>query len=134
MKLALYKPDNLGAFASSICLIHCLATPFLFIAQSCSTTCCETTPIWWQWIDYLFLIISFFAVYRSTKTTSNKNIKPLLWISWSFLFIAIATEKLHFIHIPEFIKYTAGLSLIVFHIYNIKYCKCNNDKYCTNYE
>ena len=134
MRLILNKPDTLGAFASSICLIHCIATPFLFIAQTCSTTCCEATPTWWKWIDYLFLIVSFFAVYQSTKTSTNKLIQNTLWVSWSILSIAIASETISPLHLPHFLKYIAGFLLIVFHLYNLKYCQCKNDKCCTNYE
>ncbi|SDX82570.1 MerC mercury resistance protein [Lutibacter oricola] len=134
MKLILNKPDSLGAFASTLCLIHCIATPFLFIAQTCSSTCCETAPSWWRLIDYLFLLVSFFAVYKSTQTTTSKIIKPILWISWSTLFFAILSESIHSIHLIELLKYIAGFSLIVVHIYNLKYCQCKNDKCCTNYE
>ena len=28
------KSDLWGAFASGLCLIHCLATPFIFLAQA----------------------------------------------------------------------------------------------------
>ena len=132
MKLTLYKPDTLGAFSSGLCLIHCLATPFLFIAHTCSVTCCEAAPIWWKWIDYFFLIISFFAVYRSTQTTSKSSIKPALWISWILLLIAIVNEGFHFFHFPESIKYIAGFSLIGFHLYNLKYCQCKTDEYYIN--
>ena len=75
MKLILQKPDRLGILASTLCLIHCVASPFLFIAQTCSTTCCKATPIWWKTIDYLFSIISFFAIRRSTQVSLNKSIK-----------------------------------------------------------
>jgi len=65
MILLKQKPDSIGAIASTLCLIHCLATPFVFIAQSCTLTCCNGVPMWWGSIDYIFLIISFFTVYRS---------------------------------------------------------------------
>jgi len=38
-------PDLFGALVSSLCLIHCAATPFLFIAKVCSATCCSDTRI-----------------------------------------------------------------------------------------
>ena len=67
--------DNVGIVASSLCMIHCLGTPFLFIAKACSTSCCSEAPIWWQLIDYLFLIISFVAIYFATKNTNHYWIK-----------------------------------------------------------
>jgi hypothetical protein len=30
--------DTIGAAASFLCMIHCVATPFIFIAQACSHT------------------------------------------------------------------------------------------------
>lgn len=76
MKLSLNKPDVFGAFASTLCLLHCIATPLLFIVHSCSIGGCSATPVWWKSIDYLFLVISFFAIYRSTQTTTSTFIKP----------------------------------------------------------
>ncbi len=134
MKLTLSKPDNIGVLASTLCVVHCIATPFIFIAQTCSVTCCEASPSWWQFIDYIFLVISFFAVYRSTQTTSKKLIKPALWISWVALFVVIINEKLGLFHLPETYKYVAALTLVVLHLYNQKYCQCKNDKCCTHNE
>lgn len=133
MKLTLSKSDNLGILASTLCMIHCIATPFLFIVQTCSTSCCSSTPIWWQWIDYFFLTISFFAVYHSTKNTSNNIIKPALWINWLALFIVILNEKTQVINLHEIIKYIVALSLVGLHLYNQKYCQCKNDKCCTKH-
>jgi len=130
MKLSIYKPDILGALASSICLVHCIATPFIFIAQTCSATCCETSPSWWNWIDYLFLLISYFAVYQSTKNSLNSIIKYALWSSWALFSMTIINERLHFIHLPEYVKYIAGFLLVILHLYNLKYCQCKTDKGC----
>ncbi len=35
---AIPESDIVGAVASGLCALHCIATPFLFIAQSCSTS------------------------------------------------------------------------------------------------
>lgn len=129
MKLVLQKSDTIGAFASILCMIHCFATPFLFIAQAHAVS--STAPTWWKWMDYLFLVISFFAVYRSAKTTSSNWMKYALWISWTALFAVIINEKMAFIHLPEFITYIVAATLVVLHLYNRKYCQCNNDKCCT---
>lgn len=119
--------DLIGAVASGLCLIHCIATPLLFIAQTCSATCCETSPIWWQWIDYLFLLISFFAVYRSNKTTSKAWIGKAMWISWALLFMLIINERFELISLPELALYLPALALISLHLYNQKYCQCNEN-------
>ena len=134
MKLILQKPDNIGVLASSFCMIHCLATPFLFIAQTCSTTCCDASPVWWQWVDYFFLVISFLAVYRTTQTSSSNLLKTGLWVSWSVLFVVIVNEKIEVIHLSETYKYIAAIALVALHIYNQKYCQCKNDTCCTHNE
>lgn len=133
MKLTLSKSDNIGILASTLCMLHCIATPFLFIVQTCSTSCCNATPTWWQWIDYIFLTISFFAVYHSTKNTSNTIIKPALWINWLALFTVILNEKTQLINLHETIKYIVALLLVGLHLYNQKYCQCKNDKCCTKH-
>ena len=53
------KSDLIGAIASFICMIHCLATPFLFIASACSKSCCAAAPKWWVWLDFVFLSLSW---------------------------------------------------------------------------
>ena len=54
--------DKIGIISSSLCMIHCMGTPFIFIAKACTTTCCSNAPTWWLMIDYLFLIISLFFI------------------------------------------------------------------------
>jgi len=128
------KSDYIGAIASTLCLIHCIATPLIFIVQSCSVTCCSasTTPTWWRFIDYFFLMISFFAIYRSTKTTTSKWIKPALWFSWGLLFLVIVNEKIVWYPLNEKFIYVPALALIALHIYNKKYCQYTTTKCCTN--
>lgn len=132
MKLILNKSDKIGVFASTLCMIHCFATPFIFVAQSCALSCCSAAPAWWRWIDYFFLTIAFFAVYRSTKTTSKKIMKPALWISWIALCALIVNETLQLFRIPETYKYIVGTTLAILHLYNLRYCQCKNDKCCTH--
>lgn len=132
MNLLIQKSNGIGAIASFICLIHCIATPFLFVVQACSTSCCESTPTWWQWIDSLFLVIAFFAVYQSARTTTNKLISNSLWVSWSILLFIILNEKMLWVTLPQYSIYFPALSLIILHIYNRKYCHCKTDQCCAN--
>ncbi|WP_299106773.1 MerC domain-containing protein [uncultured Tenacibaculum sp.] len=134
MKLSLTKPDVFGAFASTLCLLHCIATPLLFIAQSCSIGGCKSTPGWWQSIDYLFIGVSFFAIYRTTQTTTSVFIKPLLWGNWIALCLIVINEKFNQVSLPEYAIYIPALALIILHIYNLNYCQCKTDKCCTHDE
>ena len=125
------KSDLIGATASFLCMIHCIATPFIFIASACSKSCCASAPTWWIWLDFVFLFISFFAVYRSTKTSSKFWIKPLLWTAWAALFTFIILEQSTLISLHEGFKYGAAFSLIGLHLYNLKYCQCKSEKCCS---
>ena len=123
--------DTFGAFASTLCLIHCIATPFIFIVHSCALTCCEATPLWWKSIDYLFLVISFIAIKKSVKETTSSWMKPALWFSWSLLVMVVVNESLTWFPISDKAIYFPAIALVVLHLYNRKYCKCSS-KCCSN--
>ena len=77
-----YRADLIGALASSLCVIHCMATPFIFFIKSSADLCCSETPTWWQSIDYIFLTVAFFAVLHiANNKRSSKLIKSLLIIA-----------------------------------------------------
>ncbi|WP_298779021.1 MerC domain-containing protein [uncultured Polaribacter sp.] len=126
------KSDILGSFVSALCLMHCIATPFIFIAQTGMSACCLKTPIWWSFIDLFFLVISFFSIYWSTKLTKVKWMKFALWISWFLLFTVVINEKIDLFYLPEVTIYIPAIALVILHIYNRKYCKCNVDSCCVN--
>ncbi|WP_299252837.1 MerC domain-containing protein [uncultured Aquimarina sp.] len=128
MLLIKQKPDSIGAIASTLCLIHCIATPLIFIVQSSSMTCCNGVPAWWGSIDYLFLIISFFAIYHSTQTTSKNWIKTSLWLSFLSLTTIIVNEKNAWFYLDEKLIYVPTIALIVLHLYNKKYGQCGLHK------
>ncbi len=133
MKSIIYKPDSIGSIASILCLIHCIATPFIFITQACTMSCCAGTPTWWQSMDYIFVVISFFAILRSTQTSSNKTIKIGLWITWFLFFISIMNKAIQLLYINQNFTYATGITLALLHLYNLKYCQCDNDKCCLNH-
>ncbi len=133
MKDVLQKPDLFGAAASFLCLIHCLATPFIFIAQCCASGGCASSPIWWKGIDYIFLLISFFAVQRASKLTSSSFMKPALWLSWSLLCIVLILDTTNWLSVPGFIVYGSAIVLVGLHLYNLKYCTCNKGKCCSSH-
>jgi hypothetical protein len=118
------RPDTIGALASAICLIHCVVTPFIFIAKACSITCCADSPIWWQAIDYVFLVVSFIAIYFSTKGSTKVWIQIAFWTSWLFLLIALITGSLELRVVPNLFAYVPALAIIGLHLYNMKYCPC----------
>ena len=126
------KTDSFGAAASGLCLIHCLVTPFLFVAQSCAKSCCSTAPTWWLLIDYLFLILSLVAIYFASRRSSKQ------WVSWSFylLWFVLTTlcinESVQLLPLKQEWIYAPALGLIALHLYNRRYCRCENDLCVTN--
>ncbi|MCI4667320.1 MAG: MerC domain-containing protein [Bacteroidia bacterium] len=128
------KSDVLGATASGLCLIHCLATPFLFVAQAGVSGHHEASPAWWGAIDIILLVVSLAAVYWAVKKTSKQWIKIALILSWVFLAFLIFNEKFEGIHLAEAWIYVPTASLIVLHLYNRKYCYCDDEEHCETVE
>jgi hypothetical protein len=130
MKLTINSSDIVGVFSTSLCAVHCVATPILFIAQANSSFCCDIVPLWWQAINYIFLAISFFAVYRSSQNTTSKLIYYLLWLAWTSLFVLIINEEFGVFTLSESFTYFSAFSLAILHLYNLKYCTCEDDECC----
>ena len=121
------KADALGAAASFLCMIHCVATPFLFVAQACASTCCSEAPTWWRAIDFAFLIVSVMAVLRAVKATKTQWIQWAMWIAWGALATSIMLENFVPSLFSEWIKYPSAFGLIGLHLYNMKYGCCDED-------
>ena len=77
---SILNADYTGAFASALCAVHCMATPFLFVAQTCSVSgCCETSPAWWSGIDYAFVGITLVAVIIAARKSGYLWMKAALF-------------------------------------------------------
>ncbi|PZE17739.1 MerC domain-containing protein [Putridiphycobacter roseus] len=126
------KADTIGIFAGTLCLVHCVATPFIFIAKACASTCCSAAPTWWKWIDYLFIVVSFIAIYYATKNSNKRWIQIALWGAWTVLLFTIINEAIVMLVLPESFIYYPALSIVALHLYNRRYCTCQEDKCCAN--
>ena len=124
------KSDIIGVTASGLCFLHCVATPFLFVAHASTLSTEATHPWWWGGLDIMFLAISFFAVYWSARNTSRKWIKYTLWISWCLLSFIIVNEKFEILHLSEETIYLPSIALVFLHIYNHRYCRCDEENCC----
>ncbi len=127
----LVKPDILGASASGICLVHCAATPFLFMTKACSVAGCAHAPVWWQAIDYLFLGVSFLAIFYATRNSSKKWVRMALWASWVVLLGGILNETFEAGLFFESFVYIPAAAIVALHLYNQKYCHCRDETACT---
>lgn len=127
MGTAHYKSgaDKLGIASAVICTIHCLVVPLLFIGKywlgdtlhinTMSAGEQSILPSWWEAIDYVFLLISFVAVYHAAAHAATRPIRVSLWIWWGVLAAAIV-----FGHRLHALAYLASAGLISTHIVNIR--------------
>ena len=132
MKVIIKNSDQIGAVSSGLCMLHCFATPFLFLSQSSLIFISVDFTLPWFMINYIFLFISFIAIYYSVKNSSNRFIRIFLYLSWAVLSGLIINESLGILSIPETATYLSASSLICLHIYNLNYCRCDNDDCCTS--
>ena len=132
MKLIIKYSDYVGASASGLCLIHCIATPILFLSQASLISISNEMLFLWQSLNFLFLAISFIAIYYSVKNSSNSYVKILLFLSWLTLSSLILIELFEILSIAEFYTYIAAISLSILHIYNLNYCRCEDDSCCVD--
>lgn len=116
--------DIYGIIVCTLCVLHCFATPLIFFSVAASNDNNISPPFLWKNLDYLFLAISLFIVYKSAKNTTKSIMKYILGISWLVLFLVISNEKIDVFHIPEFITYITSINLAVVHLYNYRYCRC----------
>ena len=131
MKVVLNNSDTIGIFTSLICSIHCFATPILFVAQS-GIVSADIQPIWWESINYFFIFLSFIAVYYSVRNTSNKIMKPIFWTCWLFFVVIILNEMIGIVEISELFSYISAFSLAFTHVYNLKFCQCEDEECCND--
>lgn len=125
------KSDIYGLFASSLCMVHCMVTPFIFVVQASTARCSEVGPWWWRTLDYLFLAISIIAIHHSAKMTSLHWMPKAMYIAWGVLAVLIINESFHALPIPHLLIYLPAFSLVFLHLYNRKYCRCEEEKCCT---
>jgi len=122
--------DYLGAIAGVLCIIHCIITPLLFLINAELAT--KQTLLALQVVGYIFLIVSFFAVYKSALNTTNNIVKVLFFVVWGFLLFLILNESLGAFQIAETFTFICAFSLSALHIYNLKYCECDDENCCVN--
>ena len=132
MKLIIKYSDYIGASASGVCFIHCLATPILFLSQASLVSIGNEMLFLWQSLNFFLLTISAIAVYYSIKNSSNLSVNTLLFLTWFILLCLIITEVFEIFSVPEFYSYITAISLSGLHIYNLKYCRCDNEECCTS--
>ena len=75
MNLSIKYSDKVGAASNILCMLHCFATPFIFLSQTQTAHIGHDVPFAWQIINYFFITMSGIAVYYSAKNTTNNFVK-----------------------------------------------------------
>ncbi len=132
MNFIINSSDKYGVTASVLCMLHCTATPLLFMTQAHTSAVVHDVPFLWLSINYIFLLISSLAVYYSIQKSTKAFVKVLLFVFWFALCFLIINEGFEGFHIPEFYTYLSASSLALLHLYNLKYCTCKDEECCTH--
>lgn len=111
--------DSIGILAGSICLVHCLATPLLFVVKSCTHASCEAAPMWWQLMDYAFLAIALGAIVTTKSNTRFAWLKGSLWVSWLALLGVLLSHSFDIVHISTIVSYIPPLLIVALHSFNV---------------
>lgn len=114
-----FKDSNyMGIASATLCVAHCILTPFLLVIVA--------KYEWWESLTFLFLAISFYAVYEAVKSKPPKHILWLICGSYALTATFLLMEESWALAEP--LSYLTSAGLVLGHILNIQYCKnCTND-------
>lgn len=108
------KVDISGIASAGLCVIHCLLTPLFFTLNTFQVL---GTSVFWNLLNYVFLLLSFCAVYRCEHTAGSNVLKIVQWASFVALAISVLFHDDYILLQP--ISYIASGILVVTHFINI---------------
>ena len=122
----------LGAASSGLCAIHCAITPLIFAAKPLMEHAhgydehghAHGSPLWASF-DYIFLILSFVAVWYSVRNTNHQTLKRVLWGSWAVFAACILFEAFHLPY-GHWLMYSGSIALVVGHLVNFRHCRAHH--------
>lgn len=120
--------DYLGIISSLFCLIHCLLTPVILSFQMMYFRNAASFEVF----EYIFLSMSFVAVYFSSRNYKNVLGKGIMWITFSVFALSVLVHDF----LPAYISYVASILLIFLHFLNIyinKGFRINSNKSIPSY-
>ena len=119
LKLFSFNSDKVGVISSLLCLIHCLALPAIISAEPILS---EFLLEELAFVEYLFLVLSFIAVYFSSRK-SPLHLKYTFYIVLSVFTLAVLLEE-QYTWMP-YLAYLGSICLISTHLVNYyKYQRC----------
>ncbi len=120
--------DKMGICASTVCLIHCLATPFILILYPASDLFFIESEIVHQVLGLIVISSALFAVYPHCHRHGHKDILALAFSGAFFIILGIFSHDL-----PEYMSHgftiLGSIFLISAHVKNIRvrHGKCESD-------
>ena len=108
------KSDFVGIASASLCVVHCLLTPILLVLAASSSG-------WWHEVSYVFLLISYYAAYETSRHCASR--KNLILIVSSLVILTASVLLEDYFEWMHEVSYLASAGLITGHLLNIRYCK-----------
>ncbi|TAH27140.1 MAG: hypothetical protein EAZ07_02600 [Cytophagales bacterium] len=108
------KSDFYGIASACLCVVHCMLTPVILAVNHFQAF---GTAIFWECLNYVFLIISFYAVYNCSYSNFKSLIKIIQYILLSGLAFYIVFHE--HITIPPIISYLLSFGLVISHFVHI---------------
>jgi len=117
-----FNADILGLCSSILCLLHCLFLPLFLILQPVLFSFVEEWQAneWWEYLDFVFLLISCLALVLAIKRVSKKR-KILFFLAYVIFAFGILLGEKWII-----LSYIGSVGLAVLHLKNYqehKHCK-----------
>ena len=126
VKIPFANSDKIGVFTSILCLIHCLAAPFLYLLVGKSSQ----INTWYGSIDIVLITVSFIAIYRSARLSARRYMQIGFYTLWILLLTSVLNERVHWIKIPDFFTYVFSIGLAIWHMLNRRFCLCDKKSCC----
>ncbi|MDX2302563.1 MAG: MerC domain-containing protein [Microscillaceae bacterium] len=112
-----FNSDKIGMISSFLCLVHCLTVPVLLSFQP---VLAEFITEDLFYLEYIFLALSFVAVYYSARNASF-FIKVSFGIVLTVFSVSLLLE--HHLDWMRYLTYLGSLGLIVTHLINYYRCR-----------
>lgn len=117
--------DALGIIASSVCLVHCMAMPFIIAFLPFLGLQFLESPIAHKIIATCVIAFAVFAIIPGYKRHRNRVVLAALWLGLGLVIFAAFTAGTLITEQMELPMITAGnLILVCAHLSNLKLCKC----------
>lgn len=109
--------DTIGIISSFLCLIHCISLPILISIQPVAAKFIDEDL---QFLEYIFLGLSFVAVYFATRSSHvSRRIKWAFYIIFTLFTLGILLEE-SFQWLTN-LAYAGSAGLIILHVINIRH-------------